>query len=246
MLVGAGGHFCPVSKYLGNSNEESPVVAQEVEFEMDAQEKQACRIQPEAPELFFCRDMQGYGWVFRKGNWLNIGLGRMDRHGLHGQLEEFIRMLTAQGKFLLRSDRKFAGHAYLLFGFSKRKGVDDRILLIGDAAGLAYPQSGEGIRPAIESGLMAGQVIAAAKGDYSRNKLDIYAIKLMERYKHSPGAFETLALGFPRPVRNALGRILLRTEFFAKKVVEDWFLHMHEPALKPVKAEAMLVTPPAA
>jgi flavin-dependent dehydrogenase len=30
------------------------------------------------------------------------------------------------------------------------------VLLIGDAAGLAYPESGEGIRPAVESGLIAG------------------------------------------------------------------------------------------
>ncbi len=246
MLVGAGGHFCPVSKFLGNTNDETPVVAQEVEFEMDIQERQACRIQPEAPELFFCRDMQGYGWVFRKGNWLNIGLGRMDRHGLHGQLEEFVRTLTEHGKIHLRRDRKFVGHAYLLFGFSKRKVVDDGVLLIGDAAGLAYPQSGEGIRPAVESGLMAGAVIAAAKGDYSRKKLDIYAIKLMERYKRHPGALETMAQGLPRSLRNALRRTLLRTHFFARRVVEDWFLHMGEQALKTVAPEAMVVAPPAA
>ena len=30
---------------------------------------------------------------------------------------------------------------------------------VGDAAGLAYPQSGEGIRPAVESGLMAATVV---------------------------------------------------------------------------------------
>ena len=38
------------------------------------------------------------------------------------------------------------------------------VLLIGDAAGLAYKQSGEGIRPAIESGLLAAQAILAAQG----------------------------------------------------------------------------------
>lgn len=32
----------------------------------------------EMPELYFCNDMQGYGWCFRKGDYLNIGLGRLD------------------------------------------------------------------------------------------------------------------------------------------------------------------------
>jgi flavin-dependent dehydrogenase len=39
------------------------------------------------------------------------------------------------------------------------------VVLIGDAAGLAYAQSGEGIRPAIESGLLAAGAIVAAGGD---------------------------------------------------------------------------------
>ena len=42
------------------------------------------------------------------------------------------------------------------------------MLLVGDAAGLAYPQSGEGIRPAIESGLLAAATIVEADGDYTR------------------------------------------------------------------------------
>ena len=58
---------------------------------------------------------------------------------------------------------------------------DDRLLLIGDAAGLAYPNSGEGIRPAIESALIAADVIAQAAGDYGSNSLADYQDRLVER-----------------------------------------------------------------
>ena len=34
MLVGAGGHFCPVGRFLGNKGSPAPVLAQEIEFEM--------------------------------------------------------------------------------------------------------------------------------------------------------------------------------------------------------------------
>ena len=68
VLVGAGGHFCPVSRYLGNKGAPAPVVAQEVEFEMDPKQSADSKIAGDLPELFFCRDMRGYGWIFRKDN----------------------------------------------------------------------------------------------------------------------------------------------------------------------------------
>jgi hypothetical protein len=33
------------------------------------------------PELYFCL-IKGYGWCFLKQNVLNVGLGRLDPHGL--------------------------------------------------------------------------------------------------------------------------------------------------------------------
>src|SRR4029077_3441598 len=83
VLVGAGGHFCPVARLTGaKSSRERAVVAQEAEFEMDAGQRAGCRVSPEMPELYFCSDMKGYGWCFRKENFLNVGLGRLDQHRL--------------------------------------------------------------------------------------------------------------------------------------------------------------------
>ena len=51
-------------------------------------------------------------------------------------------------------------------------------LLVGDAAGLAYPKSGEGIRPAVESALLAARAVAggrldeAARAGYERTVVE--------------------------------------------------------------------------
>ena len=94
MVVGAGGHFCPVARLTGaKKTQERAVVAQEAEFEMDAEQLAGCRVRPETPELYFCPDMKGYGWCFRKGNFLNVGLGRMDQHRLGEHVSGFVRFL---------------------------------------------------------------------------------------------------------------------------------------------------------
>ena len=75
MLVGAGGHFCPVSRMLNGGSDRGPVVAaREVELPID---QCACEVAAERPELYFCPDLAGYGWCFRKGDYVNVGLGRL-------------------------------------------------------------------------------------------------------------------------------------------------------------------------
>jgi len=223
LLIGAGGHFCPVARFLGNNQEEEPVVAQETEFEMDEQQAASCAIEEEVPELYFCRDLLGYGWCFRKGNFLNIGLGRLDQHGLPEHVSDFVRFLRAKRKIAFDLPQRMSGHAYLLYGRSPRKVVDDSLLLIGDSAGLAFLQSGEGIRPAVESGLMAAQVIKSANGGYTRDRLQAYGELLSKEY--GKGKRRTSASRLPRKLRNAAGRMLLTTQWFCRRmVVESWFL----------------------
>ena len=227
MLVGAGGHFCPIARMNGNHQAEAPVIAQEVEFEMDAAQAAACAIQPEAPELYFCHDLQGYGWCFRKGNFLNVGLGRLDQHALPEHVGRFVQFLHRAGKLGFDPPARMAGHAYLLFGHSPRKAVDDSLMLIGDAAGLAYPQSGEGIRPAVESGLIAARVIQSAQGNYGRERLQEYSGLLRAPYGNGNG--QAGSSWVPRKLRNSLGRFLLKTNWFCRRmVVESWFLHKGE------------------
>ena len=120
VLIGAGGHFCPVARLLGNqAKTESPVVAQEVEFEMDPRQRKACLVSREIPELYFCGDMKGYGWCFRKDNILNVGLGRADSRHLPAHVKSFVEYLKSTGRISFDIP-PLHGHAYLLNGTSTR------------------------------------------------------------------------------------------------------------------------------
>jgi flavin-dependent dehydrogenase len=105
------------------------------------------------------------------------------------------------------------------------------VLLIGDAAGLAYPRSGEGIRPAIESALMAAEVVLEAAGDYRPARLAPYADRLTKRFG-AKGAQQDAAPWLPRRLRESLAAKLLATGWFARHVVIDrWFLHTEQRAV---------------
>ena len=231
MLVGAGGHFCPVGRYLGNKGSPAPVLAQEIEFEVEPAQAAQLKVAGEIPELFFCRDLRGYGWVFRKDNYLNVGLGRTDSHEISRHVKDFVGYL-AKTRAVETPAGGIAGHAYGLIGHSHRKILDGGVLLIGDAAGLAYPESGEGIRPAIESGLIAAHAILNAEGDYSAKKLALYRELLNSRLQREHSRLDTLSQMLPHAVREFAGRQLLRSRAFCRNVVMDqWFLRVAEQRL---------------
>jgi geranylgeranyl reductase family protein len=232
LLVGAGGHFCPVARWLNPTMKGAAVVAaQEVEFPIPPDET-SWALEPEMPELYFCGDLKGYGWCFRKEQHVNVGLGRVNGRSLPAASTEFVRFLEARRKVPRGVSWRWRGHAYLLSTPACRQVVDAGVMLIGDAAGLAYPQSGEGIRPAVESGLLAAATIIEAKGDYSRRRLEPYKAQLADRF----GGWSAAGLPWATPIAaiaTALLPWLLDVPWFVRKVLLDrWFLHAHEPALR--------------
>jgi geranylgeranyl reductase family protein len=243
-LVGAGGHFCPVARWLNGPGPAEPIVAaSEVEFPLTPAQAAVCGVMAEQPELYFCADLKGYGWCFRKGTTLNVGLGRQDRHRLTAHLERFVGALVSAGHLPADLPTSWRGHAYLLNGSTRRAVADDGVVLIGDAAGLAYAQSGEGIRPAIESGLLAARAIVAAGRDTRAAASEAYRLAVSQRFgverraapSASPGAPPLrpglLAL-LPDGVVQSLRRRLMATRWFNRRVVLDrWFLH---PAAVPL------------
>lgn len=232
LLIGAGGHFCPVARMLGAEvgGSELAVHAQEIEFELDAEQRAACPIRPEYPELFFCHDLKGYGWCVRKGNFINIGLGRESDAGLPRHVSAFREFLVQRRLAPADQAPRFKGHAYLLYPHSRRRLVDDGVLLIGDAAGLAYSHSGEGIRPAVESGLLAAATIRAAAWRYDRDSLAGYRERLTARL--GPRQARDWSAWLPPSVKAQLGGRLLAQRWFSRHVLlERWFLHSHEAPL---------------
>jgi len=221
LVVGAGGHFCPVARMMrameGNDGDATAVVAKEAEFRLDGRRT---NVKPGVPELFFCRDLDGYAWCVRKGDYLNVGIGRRGSRDFNEHVRQFAAFLEHSGALPDASQLEWHGHAYLAGGAGARPIVGDGVLLVGDAAGLAYPESGEGIRPAIESGRLAARVLIAAGGRTSRTDLQPYADEMTRL--HPPAAPASPLL---RPAVVAAGRVLLRSRAFTRYVVLDrWFL----------------------
>ena len=100
---------------------------------------------------------RGYGWVFPKGDHLNIGVFSQCELStkLKRDLEAFVAL---QGFGAWRSEGPFA------FPIPVGRPADalgtDRVLFAGDAAGLVNPVTGEGISAAILSGRLAAEAVS--------------------------------------------------------------------------------------
>lgn len=237
LVVGAGGHYCPVARFLGaRIGSEESIIAQSAEFPLDSRQEKECRIPLDMPELLFSRDLKGYGWIFRKGAFLNVGFGRMDSADFKRHMAEFRRHLEQWG-VITGAVVRFQGHAYRVWQRQGgRKKIDDGVLLIGDSAGLAHPQSGEGILPAIESALLAAETIVAAGGDYRRDNLESYLERLRRRYDGGvPDILASLPAGLIGPVA---ARLFANRLFVRHVVLDRWFLHSRQKTLSGEKEDS--------
>lgn len=99
-----------------------------------------------------------YGWIFPKENHLTIGFGGLYNKSIDYKYEfnEFVKRAIPEisnYQYILK------GH-YLPYGnYIKEPIYDNKLLLVGDAAGLADPISGEGIYFALLSAKYASQSI---------------------------------------------------------------------------------------
>jgi flavin-dependent dehydrogenase len=234
MVVGAGGHFCPVARMLRSSHPERGRLVTAVEIEFPATNGSAV---PEAkrsqPRLYFRDDLSGYGWCVAKGDYLNIGVGLVDSKETASATDGLMTVLCADHSFNGKLPHRFHGHAYYLYDGASSPLLEDDVLLIGDAAGLAYSQSGEGIRPAIESGLLAALAILKAAGDYARPRLEPYRTKLVERLgQNQPALAARVFQTLPATIQRAIVRRLIRSPRFVRNsVILDGFLHARQPVL---------------
>jgi len=116
----------------------------------------------------------GYGWVFPKGDHVNVGVGGWEREGprLREHLARFCREYDLPESSLenVRGYRLPLVHAraHLATG---------RLALLGDAAGLVDPLSGDGIYEAFLSGKLAAgatlDLLAGRAGDFSAYDRDL-------------------------------------------------------------------------
>lgn len=126
--------------------------------------------------------MPGYGWVFPTGkDSANIGLGMWrDKASAPSSLRAALaHFLDAPRMRTLLHNAKQVGpiKSYpLRIDFTTAPTYGERILLVGESAGLVSPLTGEGIDFALETGKLAAEFLQGifAKGDFSRAALAGY------------------------------------------------------------------------
>ena len=164
-LVGAGGTHCPVYhtffKALNPRARERVISTLELEFPYSWHDAN-CYL------WFFEHDLPGYSWYVPKGNgYLNIGIGGkqfvMKARGetIRQHWERFAEKLQRLG-LVQNGELEPYGYTYSL-----RSEVavvqQDKAFIVGDAAGLATLDMGEGIGPAVQSGLRAAEAILTGR-----------------------------------------------------------------------------------
>lgn len=151
-LIGADGANSIVARSLGLRPQR--VLAAALEIELPAPDETIRRF-ADSPLFIFGEVEMGYLWIFPKESHLSVGIGalRPRRNNLKDNLK---RVMANYGLSL--EDASVHGHPLPIYW--KRQPISSRrAFLVGDAAGLVDPFTGEGIRLAIKSGRLAAEAI---------------------------------------------------------------------------------------
>lgn len=219
VVIGAGGHHCPVARAFGDvSTEEAVVITRESETRLSAAQLRALTPRHGTPELFAEPDFRGYGWYFTKGDFLNVGIGCIGTgKDLHRRCAALVERLGADGR--LPEDlalEPFRGHAYAVHLRAPRRVAGPGFLLIGDAAGLARGISGEGIGPAVESANLAARALATGAVDAPA----AYARALGLAFgSGEPGPMARWAERLPEWISRGAARAVCRTPLLRRKLL---------------------------
>lgn len=115
------------------------------------------------PQIYFGYIEGGYGWVFPKKNKVTIGLGGpIKKNG-----NQFQKLFSNFAKNIVNKNlsdylKSVKGFPVPMHNLSRAQSKNNT-LLIGDAAGLVEPITGEGIYYAIKSGKIAAETILNSK-----------------------------------------------------------------------------------
>lgn len=187
VVVGAGGALCPVARGVGSYERDRAhwVAAIRVYW------KDVAGVDDNI-EIHFVDDvLPGYFWIFPLDNGLaNIGVGMREDHiqkkgrDLKALLDACIHenpLFRDRFKGATKVDGTQRGWL-LPLGSKRRTLTGDGWVLVGDAAGLIDPFSGEGIGNAMVSGQLAAETIGSAleDGGPTRQALAPYEARLWE------------------------------------------------------------------
>lgn len=198
LVVGADGAHSVVARELGLGRSIEYFMG--IESEVVVPEKELAKWKSRAQVDLGCIP-GGYGWVFPKRNRLSIGIGcqASKARDLQAHHRKFLN------SFNVGSDAIASSCSHLIPTCIKCGLIwQDRALLLGDAAGLADPLTGEGIYNAIQSAQLAASIIenSLVRGtvelqDYQQivEKKIVSELRIARRLSKFFGRFPHLAFG---------------------------------------------------
>ena len=157
-VVGADGALGDVAKLAGWPDDRHMIPA--LEYELPVDDAVFERFADE-PRFDIGTLPLGYAWVFPKASHLSVGVLSIRRgaRDLRGHLERYLALLG------IPLDPRGRRHGYVIPVRPRARSLGrGRVLLVGDAAGLAEPLTAEGISFALKSGVLAAHLLASRRG----------------------------------------------------------------------------------
>ena len=177
-LVGAGGTACPVRRtfFPHQRLPNQQIMTLEKEFEYPQRDDKTYIFLGD-------RGLKGYSWYVPKGNgFLNIGLGGSSSYFMQSKthIQDYFRWFLQDlvKRRLLDNETstnlKPSSHGYYFYT-EQGEVKQNNCFLIGDSAGLASLDFGEGICAAIESGLLVADEILG-NSEYSKKDISQFSL----------------------------------------------------------------------
>lgn len=183
-------------------------------------------------EFYYGYDISpwGYGWIFPKRDTINVGVGCLYselRSNLIYSLNYILKKYPLASEKIKSKEIMWLRSALIPAAPAKRI-FGERMLVVGDAAGMVDPVFGGGIKQAIEGGKIAGEVCVKALGEMSfsskflsqyqgmwhktRDYLDIYMKYLLSNVflylsKHDRNAYPKIAAFINGGIREVFNTI---------------------------------------
>lgn len=184
-FIGADGAHSIAAKLF--SNRKKNAIAVEAEISATAK----TNFQKDKLELHYGIIPHGYGWIFPKKEVISLGIGSF-LPSIKG-LQKYYRSFKKGAGFENTKELILKAHPIPLP--TERTLCNERVVLIGDAAGLADPLCGEGIYYALKSGLLAAEALMQDKtGLYAESVTKHFLPQLRQAEKLSRIIYGALPL----------------------------------------------------
>ncbi|MBC8142604.1 MAG: geranylgeranyl reductase family protein [Armatimonadetes bacterium] len=205
-------------------------------------------LHPGAAYLDYGSVPNGYAWIFPKRGFLSVGAGMLlpkkpaenEENNVGQVLRRAIdTMLASVGQtFPEGMDApRIWGHPIPFWtGAEPLATADNRVLLVGDAAGVVQPMFGEGIQYAIRTGDVAADCLASGTvGEYTNRVRALFADEFDAALRIGKMFYRTPFLSYKLGVKNPAGTKLVGRLMAGEAHLHDLEQRIYERLRNPLK-----------